>query len=64
MMKKNIGKIDRLIRVIAGLVIVYFAVQAGSWWGLVGVVLLFTATTEFCLMYKLLGKSTCTTHKK
>ncbi len=58
-MTKNIGVLDRIVRVALGLGIVYFAVQAGSWWGLVGVALLATATVEFCGLYKLLGISTC-----
>ncbi len=53
---------DRVIRFILALVLFYFALQSASPWnwilGIVGVVLLFTAVTGFCALYKVLGIST------
>lgn len=61
-MKKNIGSIDRTIRIIAGL----FLVSLIFWgpktmWGLVGLVPLLTGLAGWCLPYSLLGISTCKT---
>jgi len=58
-MTKNIGMIDRTVRVVLGLGIVYWAVQHGSWWGLVGVALLATATVQYCCLYRVFGITTC-----
>jgi len=58
-MKKNIGSIDRLIRVIAGVVIIGLGFMFQSWWGAVGAVPLFTALVGWCPPYAMLGFSTC-----
>ncbi len=58
-MTKNIGMIDRFVRVVVGLGIVYWAVRHGSWWGMIGVVLLITAAMQYCCLYKLFGFKTC-----
>lgn len=58
-MTKNIGLLDRIVRVVVGLLVVYWAVQNGSWLGLIGVVLLATATIEFCPLYTVFGIKTC-----
>jgi hypothetical protein len=36
MMKKNLGKWDRLLRIIAGTVIMVISLYYQSWWALVG----------------------------
>lgn len=61
-MKKNVGSIDKVVRVVAGLALITVGiVQGGAWWaaGLVGVVLVGTAATGFCGLYTLLGVNTC-----
>jgi hypothetical protein len=58
-MKKNIGSIDRAIRVIVGLVILAIGYRHGSWWGLVGLLPIATALVGFCPAYLPLGISTC-----
>ena len=58
-MKKNIGKTDKIIRIILGLVILsqsVFGLQ--SLWGLIGLVLIITAVIDFCPAYTLLGINT------
>ena len=50
-MKCNIGSVDRLIRIILGLVIAILGVVFESWWGLIGVVLLATALFKICPLY-------------
>lgn len=63
-MKKNIGKTDRIIRLILGIVIIALGVIYKSWWGILGVVSIFTAVTSFCGLYTLLGINTCRIDKK
>ncbi len=50
-MKFNVGPIDRLIRVIVGLIIAILGVIFDSWWGLIGIVPLATGLFKFCPMY-------------
>lgn len=58
-MQKNVGNTDRMIRIIAGIIILALGAYYGSWWGLVGLVPLFTGITQSCVLYKLLGINTC-----
>jgi hypothetical protein len=57
-MKKNVGNIDKVIRIILGVVIIVFGIYNQSWWGLVGIVPLFTAFISWCPVYSLIGVST------
>jgi hypothetical protein len=57
-MKKNMGKVDRIIRFVIGLVIIIWGIAVGSWWGLIGLIPLGTAFINFCPLYTLLGIST------
>ncbi len=58
-MKCNIGKTDRIIRVLIGLIVIAVGVYLKSWWGAVGLVPLFTAAIGWCGLYTLFGMSTC-----
>jgi len=58
-MKTNVGSIDRVIRLIAGFAILGAGYYFKSWWGLVGIVPLLTATFRFCPAYLPFGLSTC-----
>ncbi len=57
-MKKNVGSIDRVIRIILGLSLIGFAILTQNWWGLVGIVPLLTAFVGYCPVYGLLKVST------
>jgi hypothetical protein len=59
-MKANVGGLDRILRVVAGLAILsqYF-VGLQTPWALIGLVPLGTALIGFCPAYTLLGLSTC-----
>lgn len=57
-MQCNIGKTDRVIRLIAGVAIIAAGLYYQSWWGAVGIVPLLTATLRWCPPYQLLGIST------
>ncbi len=63
-MKTNIGSIDRTLRYIAGLTILGAGFYFKSWWGLVGLVPILTATFRFCPLYLPFGLSTCSREKK
>ena len=58
-MQKNVGNTDRMIRIIAGVIILALGAYYGSWWGLVGLIPLFTGITQSCVLYKMLGINTC-----
>lgn len=57
-MKKNLGKWDRLCRIIAGTVIIAVALYYQSWWALLGLALLVNGLSGRCGGYALLGIST------
>jgi hypothetical protein len=60
-MQRNIGDTDRIIRVLLAMVVMGAGFYYHSWWGLVGLVILATATFKWCPPYALLGINTCDT---
>ncbi|OPX54295.1 Protein of unknown function [Oceanospirillum multiglobuliferum] len=58
-MQCNVGKTDRILRVVLGLCIIGAGVMFQSWFGAVGVILLVTAAVGWCPMYLPLGFSSC-----
>ncbi|NBQ57792.1 MAG: DUF2892 domain-containing protein [Opitutaceae bacterium] len=58
-MKPNIGSIDRILRIIIGLAVLVAGYYYTSWFGLIGLVPLLTATLRFCPAYVPFGLSTC-----
>ncbi|MBF0659701.1 DUF2892 domain-containing protein [Psychrobacter sp. NG25] len=58
-MKMNIGSTERLLRIIAGVVIIGLGMYYGSWWGMIGLVPLLTGLSRFCPLYSMLGMNTC-----
>ncbi|MDP3582158.1 MAG: DUF2892 domain-containing protein [Ignavibacteria bacterium] len=60
-MKQNVGGIDRITRFVVGLVIIVLGIVFQSWWGLIGIVPIFTATINWCPLYLPFGVSTCKT---
>ena len=59
-MKTNIGGIDRLLRIVAGLVLIALAALGTiGWWGWLGVIPLATGLLRTCPLYTLLGLNTC-----
>jgi Na+/proline symporter len=64
-MLTNEHAIDRIVRVVIGLVLLSLVfVGPQTLWGLVGVVPLVTGAIGFCPLYKVLGFSTCPTTEK
>jgi hypothetical protein len=59
-MKKNIGKPDRILRLIVGILLLGWAYWKMSWILLVlGLFTLFEAYMSWCILYHILGKSSC-----
>lgn len=57
-MEKNVGKSDKTIRYILGVVIIGAGIMFNSWWGIIGIIPIFTAAIGWCPLYKILGTST------
>jgi hypothetical protein len=61
-MKRNVGGIDRSIRIIAGLVSLslFFVLDENTrWWALIGLVPLLTGLIGWCPAYLPFGLRTC-----
>lgn len=60
-MKINVGGIDRILRILVGVVLVVLAATGlvVGWWGWLGVLPLATGLFRFCPAYPLLGINTC-----
>ncbi len=63
-MTKNIGTIDRAVRIFGGLLCIAYAIPLGfpqtgwNWTGWIGVVPIVTAFVGFCPAYRIFGLST------
>ena len=62
-MSANVGSIDRIIRILAGLALIAWALTGGPVWAWIGVVPLSTGLLKICPAYSLLGINTCGTKK-
>lgn len=59
-MKTNTGNTERVVRVVAGAILVALAAtNAIGWWGWLGLVPLATGLLGWCPLYTLLGINTC-----
>jgi len=64
-MPANVGTIDRIARVVVGLLLIAFAIPVGfpdtgwNWIGWIGVMPILTAIVGSCPAYSLIGLSTC-----
>jgi hypothetical protein len=67
MLKTNVGTIDRIVRIVVGLLLIlgYFLNSDGaySWLYLLGIIPLVTGLLQTCPLYTVLGFSTCPTKK-
>ena len=60
-MKPNVGTLDRIVRIVIGLVLLAYALKLGfpdtgwNWTGWIGIVPILTALVRFCPAYALLG---------
>jgi hypothetical protein len=59
-MKSNVGGIDRILRIVAGLILVALAATGTvGLWGWIGIVPLVTGLAGTCPLYSILGLNTC-----
>ena len=64
-MKKNVGNVDRIIRILVGVILIAYAIPVGfpdtgwNWIGWIGIIPLATALLGICPAYSLLGLTTC-----
>jgi len=63
-MKCNVGKVDRMIRIVLGVAIISVGMYFKSWWGAVGLIPLLTAAIRWCPAYIPFGFSTCESDEK
>lgn len=64
-MSSNVGGIDRIARIVLGLVLIVLALTGtvGAW-GWIGLVPLGTGLAKFCPLYSVFGMNTCPMDKK
>ncbi|RJQ46619.1 MAG: DUF2892 domain-containing protein [Nitrospiraceae bacterium] len=60
-MTKNIGRADKIVRIIAGITALALGIYLKSWWGVIGIIPLLTAFISWCPAYSVFGVSTCGT---
>ena len=59
-MKLNVGGADRILRILAGVVLIGLAATGTvGVWGWIGVVPLVTGIFKFCPAYAMIGVNTC-----
>jgi len=58
-MKVNEGTVDRVLRVVVGIALVYMALTKGWLWAWIGVVPILTGAIGFCPLYTVFGINTC-----
>jgi hypothetical protein len=62
LMKLNVGGIDRVVRILVGIVLIGLAVtNTVGWWGWLGVIPLATGLIGWCPPYAMFGINTCNT---
>lgn len=64
MFKQNVGGIDRILRIVVGIVLIALVfVGPKTAWGWIGVVPLVTGLFSTCPLYSLIGLNTCPAKK-
>jgi len=57
-MNKNVGTVDRVVRIVAGVALLGWMAVSGNMLGLIGLVPLATALLSWCPLYTVLGVNT------
>jgi len=63
-MKKNVGTIDRVLRIVIGVAVMALGIYHQAWWGVLGIIPLFTASVRSCPLYLPFGISTAPKEEK
>ncbi len=63
-MKTNVGGADKILRIVAGIALLAWAVFGGPVWAWLGIVPLATGLLGWCPAYTMLGMNTCPLSKK
>ena len=63
-MKTNVGGADKILRIVAGMALLAWAVFGGPVWAWIGIVPLATGLLGWCPAYTMLGMNTCPLSKK
>jgi len=67
-MKRNVGSLDKVLRIVLGASFIVLGIVLKSWWaivlGIFGVILIFTAIFGFCLLYVPFKINTAKSSKK
>lgn len=63
-MTSNVGNMDRVLRIVAGLALMAWALLGGPVWAWIGMVPLATGIFRFCPAYAIFGFSSCPVEKK
>ena len=58
-MQKNVGGIDKILRILVGIALIAWALFGGPVWAWIGILPLATGLMGWCPLYPLLGLSTC-----
>ena len=64
-MTQNVGSVDRILRIVIGIILIAFAIPIGfpstgwNWAGWIGIIPIITALFGTCPAYSVLGVSTC-----
>jgi len=58
-MKTNVGGIDKIVRILAGIALIAWALMGGPVWAWIGVLPLATGLLGWCPAYTLFGMNTC-----
>lgn len=62
-MKVNVGSTDRMLRIVAGVIIIALGFYYQSLWGVIGLIPLLTGLFRSCVLYSMLGINTCQLQK-
>jgi hypothetical protein len=60
-MTRNMGKLDRVLRILVGLALLSHVYIVPTNWGWLGLIPIVTAFAGFCPIYRVLGLNTCAT---
>jgi hypothetical protein len=63
-MEKNIGRIDKRLRILLGIIVIIVGAYLKSVWGVLGIIPIVTAQIATCPIYTLFGLNTIKKSKK